>query len=81
MVPGKSGSPPQRGGRRGPGRQVQEDVGVWEEDGQWNRRERDGGLLPSPGWPGLTGSPFVMVVTAEKAGPKVVSILLWRENR
>lgn len=28
----KLGGPPQRGGRRGPGTQVQEDVGVWEED-------------------------------------------------
>lgn len=38
---------------------------------------------PSPASPdrlGLAHSPFVMVVTAEKAGPKVVSILVWREN-
>lgn len=34
----------------------------------------------SPAQP-CRGSPFVMVVTAEKAGPKVVSILVWRENR
>lgn len=36
--------------------------------------------FPGPGWSGLPGSPFVMVVTAEKAGPNVVSILVWREN-
>lgn len=43
-------------------------------------RQRDGGLPLRPRLAWAPGSPFVMVVTAEKAGPKVVSILVWREN-
>ena len=35
-------------------------------------------ILAGLAW--LTGSPLVIVVTAEKAGPKVVSILVWKKN-